>query len=91
MKWLEVIRLRSAGKSRGLLKELLESLGQMKQDGLVEMRTYHHGALETDVALHLHWESKRPEKNGSSLGIRLAQGLKEFGLTDHSVWIEEKA
>jgi hypothetical protein len=40
--------------------------------------------------VHLYWDSERLEQNGSALGIRLAQALKEFGLTDHSVWIEEE-
>ena len=90
MKWLEIIKLRSAGKDSGLLEELLLSIDKLSQRELVEMKTYHHSALETDLSVHLHWESGRPEKNGSTLGLRLAQALKEFGLTDHSVWIEKE-
>ncbi len=89
MKWLEIIKLRSAGKDSGLLKEMFLSIDKLSQSGLVEMKTYHHAALETDLSVHLHWESGRPEKNGSALGLRLAQALKEFGLIDHSIWIEE--
>jgi hypothetical protein len=90
MKWLEIIKLRSAGKDSGLLEELLPSIDKLSQSGLIEMKTYHHAALETDLSVHLHWESGRPEKNGSALGLRLGQALKEFGLIDHSVWIEEE-
>ena len=90
MKWLEVIKLRSAGKDSRLLEELLLSIDKFNQSGLVEMKTYHHAALETDLSVHLHWESERPEQNGSALGLRLAQALKEFGLVDHSIWIEEE-
>jgi hypothetical protein len=54
------------------------------------MRTYCHAALETDLSLHLYWSSEMPEPNGSALGLCLAQALKEFGLIDHSVWVEEK-
>jgi hypothetical protein len=90
MKWLEIIKLRSAGKDSGLLEELLLSIDRLGQTGLVEMKTYHHAALETDLSVHLHWESGRTEKNGSALGLRLAQALKEFGLIDHSIWIEEE-
>jgi hypothetical protein len=90
MKWLEVIRLRSAEKDSELLKELLLSFDKASQRGLVEMKTYHHAALETDVSVHLLWESEQPEQNGSSLGLRIGQALKEFGLIDHSVWVEEK-
>jgi hypothetical protein len=89
MKWLEVIKLRSAGGSLGLLEELLLPLSESNQRGLVEMRTFRHAALETDVSVHLHWISEMPEPNGSALGFRLVQALKEFGLVDHSVWVEE--
>lgn len=90
MKWLEVIKLRSAGGSSGLLEELLLPIFRSNQSGLLEMKTYRHVALETDVSVHLHWNSEMPEPNGSALGLCLAQALKEFGLIDHSVWVEEK-
>jgi hypothetical protein len=90
MKWLEVIKLRSAGKSSRLLEELLLSINKFSQSGLVEIKTYRHAALESDLSLHLHWESEQAEENGSALGIRLAQAFKEFGLIDHSVWIQSE-
>jgi len=31
---------------------------------------------------------KKVENNGSRLGLRLASALKEFGLVNHSVWVE---
>ena len=90
MKWIEIIRLRSVGKDSELLEELLMSMDKVGQSGLVEMKTYHHAALGSDLSIHLHWESEQPEQNGSSLGLHLAQALKEFGLVDHSIWVEEK-
>jgi hypothetical protein len=90
MKWLEVIKLRSAGKNSRLLEEFLLSINKFNQSGLVEMKTFHHTAVESDWSIHLHWQSERPEQNGSSLGLRLAQALKEFGLVDHSIWIEKE-
>ena len=91
MKWLEIIKLRSAGIEEGLLEEFLRSLvtsGQSRE--LAEIKTYRHAALENDLSVHLHWESDRPEQNGTSLGLRLAQTLREFGLVDHSIWVEEE-
>jgi len=90
MKWLEVIKLRSAGGKLELLDELLRPLSGSNQRGLVEMKTFRHSVLETDGSIHLHWNSEMPEINGSALGLRLAQALKELGLVDHSVWIGEK-
>ena len=89
MKWLEVIKLRSAGTDPELLKELLLSIDKSGQTGLLETKAYRHVALKTDMSLHLHWQSERPEFNGSKLGLRIAQSLKEFGLIDHSVWVEK--
>jgi len=90
MRWLEVIKLRSVGKNSKLLKELLPPIDKFSQSGLAEMKTNHNAVLETDVSVHLHWESDRPDQNGSLLGLRLVQALKEFGLMDHSIWIEEE-
>jgi len=90
MKWLEIINLRSAGTEEGLLEEFYRSLAKLDQSKeLVEIKTYRHAALENDVSVHLHWESERPEQDGSVLGLRLAQAFREFGLTDRSTWIEE--
>jgi hypothetical protein len=73
-----------------LLKELPLAIPKPNPNGPVEMKTFRHAALETDLSVHLHWKSEHPEQNGSALGLRLAQALKEFGLVDHSVWIEEE-
>jgi hypothetical protein len=90
MKWLEVIKLRSAGKDSGSLNELLLLMDKFSQRGLVETKIYRHAALETDLSVHLRWDSEWPERTGSSPGLHLAQALKEFGLVDHSIWIEEE-
>jgi len=88
MNWLEVIKLRSTVKGSALMDELLMSMSKAGQGGLVKMKTYRHVALDTDLSVHLYWKSDRPEPNGSVLGLRLAQAFKEFGLVDHSIWIE---
>jgi hypothetical protein len=70
-----------------LLDQTASSTGIL---GLVDVRVYGHGSVESDVSLHLHWESDRPEGSGSALGRQLSGALEEFGLVDHSVWIEEE-
>jgi hypothetical protein len=89
MKWIEIIKLRSVGKAPEPLEAFLSAVSRNAQSGLTEMSLYRHAVWETDWALHLHWESEKPLKDGSPLGIRLSQALKEFGPIDHSVWIEE--
>ena len=90
MKWIEIIRLRSVGKGSDMLEEFLLSIDKSTQSGLAEIKTYCHASLETDMSVHLHWESERLGQNGSALGFRIAQVLKEFGLIDHSVWVEKE-
>jgi len=87
MKWIEIIRLRSAENASEPLKAFLPAMGKNGQPGLLEARIYRHASWETDWSLHLLWESGKPEKNGSTLGLRLSRALEEFGLVDHSVWI----
>lgn len=89
MKWIEIIKLRNAGKVPESLKRFLSGLLKNAPPELIEVRLYRHASWETDWALHLHWETEQPEKNGSALGLHLSQALKEFGLIDHSIWIEE--
>ncbi len=90
MNWVEIIKLRSAGMEDGLLEQLLRSLRSDRSRELVEIKTYRHAVFPNDFSMHLRWESERPTENGSVLGLRLAQALKEFGLIDHSIWIEEE-
>jgi hypothetical protein len=89
MKWVEIVKLRSVGNAPESLKTFLSEATGNGQSGLAEMRIYRHAVWETDWALHLHWETEKPQKDGSTLGIRLSHALKEFGPVDHSVWIEE--
>jgi hypothetical protein len=93
MKWVEMIELRSVDGNR----ELLEShLQQLMYDVDEEANTqtitaYRRVMIDSDVSIHLVHDSEDVEKSGgplSSLGVRLASALKEFGLVNHSVWIE---
>ena len=89
MKWIEIIKVRNGGKASESLKGFLSGLLRNSPPGLIGARIYRHALWETDWSLHLYWESEKLEKNGSGLGLRLSQGLKELGLVDHSIWIEE--
>jgi hypothetical protein len=87
--WVEIIKLRSAGKTPEPLKAFLSAIGKNDRCGPKEVRVYRHAAWDSDWSLHLYWESEKPLEDGSVLGIQLSQALKEFGPVDHSVWIEE--
>jgi hypothetical protein len=44
--------------------------------------------LDTDYMIQIFHDSNKLENPGSPLGIRLANALKEFGLVNHSVWVD---
>jgi hypothetical protein len=90
MKWLEIIKLRTAENSSGVLEKLFLPGDEFVQSGLIKIEFYRHAALESDLSIHLQWDSDEPFKKGSSLGLRFARGLKDFGLIDHSIWIEKE-
>jgi len=54
------------------------------------MDIYRNAWINTDISVHLHWKSTRTEQQGSTVGLRLARALKEFGLVNHSAWVEER-
>jgi hypothetical protein len=92
MNWIEIITLRShANIQESLICELLKPVAEDKErNGLISMKIYRNPWVDTDMSVHLHWESTRVEQQGSAMGLRLAQTLKEFGLVNHSAWVEGK-
>ena len=91
MKWIEIITLRSSGDvQKSLIPKLLKPVVEDKEkNGLVSMKIYRNPWIDTDMSIHLRWESTRVEQQGSAMALRLAQTLKEFGLINHSTWVEE--
>jgi len=90
MNFLEVIMLRSPLKIPILLEDILSSGAKTGFSGLKTIKIYRHAVLETDFSVHLHWEAEEPKAQGCLLGFRLTRALKEFGLIDHSLWVELK-
>ncbi len=90
MKWLEIIELRSVGSNRKLLEsQLQELINEVDREAKNQaIKAYNRVMIETDFSIHLFHDSKKVENSGSPLGLRLASALKEFGLVNHSIWIE---
>jgi hypothetical protein len=90
MKWIEIIRLRALDHLRQTA--VMELLHQLKTEASatdVTFILYHHATVETDVSIHLAWNSDILEQGKSALGAKLAYMLREFGFVDYSVWIEK--
>ena len=85
MKRLEIIHLRLAGAlPPGLFEEIRASTTNTRDPASVAL--YWRVNVENDVAIHLHLEESGPDSQASDLGVRLAAGLKEYGMVEHTVW-----
>ncbi|UCF84188.1 MAG: hypothetical protein JSV50_00710 [Desulfobacteraceae bacterium] len=91
MKWLEIIELRSVGNKRTVMELQLNSLIDevIQKTSQQAIKVYSHITVETDFSIHLHNDSKSADNDGSPLGQRLVSALKEYGLVNHSVWVEK--
>jgi hypothetical protein len=97
MKWVEIINLRSPSKINGqFIDELLKGVGEPDSPTdtlkhLLEIKTYYHSVVETDLSIHIYWESEAGNQHKSPLGLRIFSALRSMGLLNHSVWIERAA
>jgi hypothetical protein len=97
MKWVEIITLRSPSKISGqFIDELLKGVGESDSltdtlKRLLEIKTYYHSVVETDLSIHIYWESEAGNQHKSPLGLRIFSALRNMGLLNHSVWIERAA
>ncbi len=93
MKWVEIITLRSSANINIQFLDAL--LGQISNcdypKHLIELNIYHHSVVETDLSIHIHWESEQGSQHKSAIGLRIFSALRDMGLLNHSVWIETTA
>ena len=87
------LRLRSSSgepePARSALHQLLERL--KKTPNLDGVRLLKHVSLAGDLCLLLWWQASYPQPWGSAVGLRLAEFLREYGLVDHNVWVNDQA
>lgn len=92
MKWLEIIELRSLennNKCEMMEKDLNNLMDVMDlKVRPTDIKIYKHGAVQTDLSVHLLYDSENADINGSQLGLNLVSALREFGLVNHSIWFE---
>jgi hypothetical protein len=90
MKWIEVVQLRAADNHLKImesrLKQLIDVIGaKSRQQNVMICR---RSSIITDYSIHILHDSSKVEGQGSHLGLQLATALKEFGLVNHSIWVE---
>jgi hypothetical protein len=55
---------------------------------LREVKTYYEPWVQTDLSIHLHWESESGKPLRSALAARIYAALTKEGLLDYSLWAE---
>ena len=97
MKFIEIITLQSPSKiNRQFIDELLKGVTESdaaadRAQHLEEIKVYHHSVVETDLSIHIYWESEKESQDKSPLGLRLSSVLRPLGLLNHEVWVEKAA
>lgn len=102
MKCVEIIVLRSASvrcesDSLEFLRSLYDALDFVKSYEVGEtkplpvmLKVYRSALVENDLSIHLHWRGRVGSPEKSALGLQLARLFSEYGLVNHTVWIEER-
>jgi hypothetical protein len=91
MAWLEIIQIRAVGSNRELLESQLKLLIDQVNQGAKHTTTkvYKHVTLETDFSIHFFHDSDKTDTKCSFICTRLVASLKNFGLVNHTVWVEK--
>jgi hypothetical protein len=87
MNWLEIVNIRTAGKTEFI--KALACCGHLQQDleagGAVCVHVYRNTIYATDLSIHLFWDSASSNPAKTSVGIQLSKSFSRFGLIDHKV------
>ena len=91
MNVLETIELQSVGNNRKSLEQVLRSFIEELniKTGPIQIKVYNNLAVDSNFSINLLHNSSEVEINGSPLGLQLVSSLKEYGLINHSVWLEK--
>ncbi len=88
MNQLEIIHLRTAGKSvASLARQIREAIGS-EVDSSGGVTIYRRSGLATDVAVHINRHGSGDTAGPSTLGLHLASALSAYGLVEHTMWGE---
>ena len=91
MRWIDIITLRSSTTSLESLNNevLLSIINNMPERSLKGSKIYRRYAMDSDLSIHLFWDSENIEQKENILVQHLIQFLKQYGLVNHSIWVEQ--
>ena len=93
MKWVEIIKVRMVGgEPESLIEtEILQDFRTMEKGNQPTTITlYHHATVESDLSIHIYWESDTVSPRKSSVGVRIVDAIGKLGVVNHSLWIEDE-
>ena len=89
---LEIIELRTVLKNNALEAYLAQWLAEAAAgEKKHKIRIYRHAELENDYSIHFQYDPRTADNELAVLAQRLASVLKEFGLVNHTIWIERQS
>jgi hypothetical protein len=88
MKWLEIIELRAVQIDPVILNHRVALLLN-ETHFHAPVQVYLNVRVETDWSIHLHHQCELADPRGSAFGTRLKEILKDYGIVNHGVWIEQ--
>ena len=90
MRWIEIIEVRTTAASGYKLAAELQNLNEknVQPGNSTKIRIFSRPSLDCDFCIYLEHDVAHLEKDGSQLGVRLADALKAYGLINHKIWME---
>ncbi len=86
-KWIEVIDVRSPQGAARTVETLLRELVSDATGDRVDV--FRRVSLDGDFLVELRHAAGPVDARGSDVGVRIASALRERGLVNHTVWVEE--
>ena len=91
MRWIDIITLRSSATSLESLSNevILSIINNLRKRSLKGSKIYRRYAMDSDLSIHLFWDSANVEQKGNPLSQHLILFLKQYGLVNHAIWVEQ--
>ena len=91
MKWLEMITLRASGLClENLVAQFISPLSEnIGKSGLCDIQVYTLTGINTDLSIHIHWDTERVSRQATLIGSCLAQTLEDYGLISHVTYMAQ--
>ena len=81
-----IVDLARAYHLQGNFKKLINEVDkETKKQSII---AYNRVMIDNNFSIHLTHDTMKVDSSGSQLGLCIASSLKEFGLVNHSVWVE---